>query len=56
MIHKPHLLMDAKSGKVDGIMAERGPERIQPMKQEPGDVGPVEIGKKLKRRGFGGKR
>lgn len=31
VIHKPTLLVDLKSGKPTGIMAEKGPERISPM-------------------------
>ena len=35
VIHKKHYLVDAKSGKVDGVMAEAGPERISPIAKGP---------------------
>ncbi len=50
VIKKPHLLMDAKTGKVDGLMAENGPERISPITKGPDAQ---DLATRLKRKGFG---
>lgn len=55
VIRKPHFLVDAKTGKTDGLMAEAGPERIVPLAKPQHDYSstqvnlPAPIAKAMKR-------